>query len=140
MCEPQRDFKVYLSGNQEVPPLETEAKAKLQLHFTKDLSTIEFEIEIKHVQDVVSVHLHIDPPGEVGEIAVELYSKILDINVKNNPLAPRCIKGRVTNADLLLQLVTVVQLYQYIREGKLYCDVHTVTNPLGLLRGQIFTA
>jgi hypothetical protein len=130
---PQRTFFVHLNGAQEVPPVDTPVKAEAIFHFSKGFSRVKYELRLERlceidIADITAAHLHRALAGANGPVVVDLYP--------NGPA--EVVKGTIRAADLVGGLVTIAQLYQLIRDGEIYVNVHSTDHPDGLIRGQVF--
>ncbi|KAL7545045.1 hypothetical protein ACHAWF_008411 [Thalassiosira exigua] len=110
---------------------------KFDVGFTK----MDYEIDVFYGSQVTLLHFHCAPSGVNGPVAVEFWTNEgMDIN----GLAKR---GSITNEDVKpiscavsgLVVNNLASLYQAMRVGEIYLNVHTVANPAGEVRGQIFT-
>jgi len=128
MSEPTLKFKVHLSGAQEVPPVASENESKLTLEFSHDFSHVDYCLSIDDPSDVTAAHLHQAAAGNNGPVVAPL-----SVNQSDDKVC-----DTLRNEDLTNGLVTIAQLYQLIKDGLLYANVHTNSNPDGELRGQIF--
>lgn len=128
---PQQLFIVYESGAQHVPLVQTRSKAKLVLRFNKSFSKCRYELRVKRAHDVTQAHLHLASAGEDGEIIAFL--------LKPEQPFHGYVSGKLTAHNLLGGVRTIAELYQLIRDGQVFTDVHSVQHETGLVRGQIFT-
>lgn len=131
-------FKAELSGDQEVIPVETDARgdAKFLVNWTE--TEIEFEFEVKNGEGIlgaVGAHIHCAPRGENGPIAVFLAGQAAPGGFQGKVE----MKGTFTGSQLAVTAcgTTIAELVSSMLGGNTYVNVHSVANPPGEVRGQI---
>ena len=137
-------FVVRPSANQEIPPTTSDAGGIFTLQFNRDLSKARYNLTLFNAEGVTQSHLHCGSAGHAGPIVVFLFGLVpagVDVNGS-------LISGEFTNADILAQdpplevcgvtINNLASLLAAIRADKIYVNVHTLANPPGELRGQIF--
>lgn len=112
-----------LSGEQEVPSLDTMASGSgYALVNTSDYA-VELTVVTQGVMDATMAHIHTGRIGKNGGVLVALEQSEDDANVWSTP------DGTALNAEIFAVLAS----------GGHYVNVHTPANPGGELRGQIIT-
>ena len=135
-----RNFRTHLSGENEVPPVETDARGQATFHLDKTGEELSYKLIVANIEDVTMTHIHLGGPDENGPVVVWLYPE-------DGP-PPALIEGRfdgvlaegtITDADLVGELdgASLDDLVAEIRDGNTYVNVHTVAHPAGEIRGQI---
>lgn len=115
----------------------------LKLKFNSSLSKLAYALYVfnatAHDNQITGAHLHVGGASSNGPVAVDLF---------NGP--PRnvnglLIKGLIDNRSIepltiedINAINSVASLYQAIREGALYANVHSQQFPDGVIRGQIY--
>ncbi|HSF00949.1 MAG TPA: CHRD domain-containing protein [Nitrososphaeraceae archaeon] len=128
-------FNVELSGNEEVPPVQTDATGSAEFtapHF----DNIGYSVNVSNIDKVTAAHIHSGKIGENGPIVVTLFkTETPSIEPINGNLA----SGNITNANLEGPMAgkTVIDLTKSMELGETYVNVHTEENPNGEIRGQI---
>jgi hypothetical protein len=128
-------FNVELSGNEEVPPVQTDATGSAEFtapHF----DNIGYSVNVSNIDKVTAAHIHIGKIGENGPIIVTLFkTETPSIEPINGNLA----NGNITNANLEGPMAgkTVIDLTKSMELGETYVNVHTEEKPNGEIRGQI---
>ncbi len=129
-------FTAVLSGGEEVPPIATSGRAIIslvldtqgQLHYKLAAET--------DITDVTAIHLHLGARGQNGPVVVPLGSP----GGQDFTAGQLIASGVITDATVL-ELTgfngTVAELAERIRQGRVYANLHTVSNPGGELRGQV---
>ena len=134
-----RTFGTHLSGDQEVPAVDTDAQGQAIFKVAKDGESISYKLIVANIDEVLMAHIHVAPAGTNGGIVVWLYP--------DGP-PPQLIPGRsdgvlaqgVITADDLVGALEGQGLEALIAEmeaGNTYVNVHTTTNGGGEVRGQI---
>ena len=137
----QLKFRLLLSNGQVIPPLGTvtnmTSKASIIFDWAMRFVTVSMQIR-NNFSGVTDIHLHL---GEAGA-----GDGVSDIVVTVKELDPPFIDRTFT----VLEVVTnervetvdsvnnIASLYQAVRDGRIYVDVHTEDFPDGEIRGQIF--
>lgn len=131
----ESDFKAELSGDAEVPPVETDTsgEAKFNVHD----GMIDFELEIEDADDIfgaAGAHIHCAPAGQNGPVVVFLAGEVpggFDGTIE--------VKATVTDANIVDQTcgATIAELVDSMRDGNTYVNVHSIDHPGGEVRGQI---
>lgn len=134
----QKNFVAHLSGEEEVPPVETQATGQATFKLLKN-GTVRFRLIVANIEDVNQVHIHLGAPGENGPIVVWLYPEGPPPELIPGRFNGVLATGIITDADLVgpLEGMTVADLIDEMRSGNTYVNVHTEANPDGEIRGQI---
>ena len=133
------NFRAHLSGDQEVPAVETKATGQAIFKLSKDGTQLYYKVLVANIENVLMAHIHIAPSGENGPVAVWLYP--------SGP-PPMLIPGRtdgiltqgiITEDDLVGELAgtDLENLIELMVSGKTYVNVHTSLFRGGEIRGQI---
>ncbi len=128
-----RNFRTHLSGDEEVPPVETDAQgqAKFKLNGTGD--ELHFKLIVANIDDVVASHIHCAPAGENGPVGVTLFS--------GGPTSDpgTLAEGTITEPDdgNGCRWSDLDDVLAAMRSGEAYVNVHTLAHPPGEIRGQI---
>lgn len=127
------EFAANLTGQQEVPPLNTQASG--QAIFVVDMpknETIDYYLNATGIQGATQGHIHSGAQGENGPIVVTLFQfESPQNNVTQN--------GNFTSSELEgpMQGKTISDLMAAMKNGSTYANFHTEQNPNGEVRGQI---
>ena len=129
-------FKAILSGDQEVPPVDTQSTGRVKITVSDDLSSATFSLTVNDGTRVQQSHIHCAPAGVNGPVVVwlaGLRAEGWDIDgewvsnatfTDSNVIDPTC---GTTVADLVANM----------QAGNAYANVHTIAHPGGEIRGQI---
>lgn len=130
----ENNFVAPLSGNEEVPSVDTNARGVATFHLSPDGQELSYRLIVANIDDVVAAHIHLAPAGENGPVVAFLFSGPT-IERANGVIA----EGTITDADLIGPLAgqNIADFASSIEAGNTYVNVHTVENPGGEIRGQI---
>lgn len=135
-----RNFRAHLSGDNEVPPVETNAQGQATFKLDRAGDELGYKLIVANIEDVFMAHIHTAPAGENGPVVAWLYPE-------DGP-PPEAIDGRfdgvlaestLTAEDLVGPLAgeSLDDLIELFRAGEAYVNVHTEGHPAGEVRGQI---
>jgi len=131
----RQKFTASLSGNNEVPPVNTNAGGEAKFTVINDNTTIKYRINITGLTDANGAHIHTGKEGKNGAVIVDLMK-----NSKKNDIATGIvIRGNITDSSLTgpIKGKTVADLISAMSNGDTYTNVHTPKHPKGEIRGQI---
>jgi hypothetical protein len=111
------DVKIKLSGDQEVPAVQTQASGSGTITVKEDKS-VSGSVKTKGVNGLAA-HIHEAPPGKSGPVAIPLEKKS-----DNEFVVPE--GSKLTDAQ-----------YQAFKAGNLYVNVHSAAHKDGEIRGQL---
>jgi hypothetical protein len=153
------EFKAGLSGNEVVPPVETDGTGTTNIEITPN--SLSYQINVLNTGQVTTVRIHSGAIGTNGDVLVTLYqsqgnngklfnkfpnlpdlsSRLSDISLSQKS-SSFSASGNVQGSDLTGKLAgkTIDDLLSEIQSGNTYVLVHTQDHPKGELRGQITTA
>ena len=128
----EQKFISALTGDQEVPP--TGSAAKGRAWFIPNNDSVWNKIDVKGLDTVMEVHMHMGKSGQNGDPIVMLFH-----SGPTGPLNGTLIQGSFTAADLYgpMSGKTISYLLDKMNKEEAYVNVHTGSFPNGELRGQI---
>ncbi|MBP6785952.1 MAG: ScyD/ScyE family protein [Candidatus Promineofilum sp.] len=111
-----------LDGDQEVPPVTTDATGQGRFTFDRSTGTLHYYVAVADIDNVTASHIHQAPVGVNGPVIFPLYlgGGMFD---PDHPIGG----GLALRAENLVDLLT----------GYYYVNVHTTDHPSGEIRGQI---
>jgi CHRD domain len=131
----KRIYDAILSGQNEVPPVQSNATGKAE--FTEIFNdTITYRINLTGIFAATGAHIHAGQEGENGEVVVELMTD----STKNNDVSyGMTIRGNLSDSSLKgpMQGKTLEDLVAAINSGETYVNIHTAEHPDGEIRGQL---
>ncbi|HYF99672.1 MAG TPA: CHRD domain-containing protein [Candidatus Saccharimonadales bacterium] len=127
------EFAANLTGQEEVPPVDTQATGQaILVPISPSNQTIQYFVNVTGVQGATQGHIHSGAQGENGPIVVTLFKF-------DSPQNTVFEKGNITASNLEgpLQGKTIPDLITAMKNGSTYVNVHTEQNPNGEARGQL---
>jgi hypothetical protein len=128
-------FNAKLSGQQEVPPVQTTASGMAWFKPMQD--KVWFKLNVTDMQGVTQAHIHTGKQGENGPVVVTLYKSA----------TPQPINGKLAYGNITTTLLEgpmkgkqISDLATAMSNGSTYVNVHTEKYPNGEIRGQIMMA
>lgn len=115
-------FNVPLGGEQEVPPVTTDASGTASIHYDTMLNKLFYNVQVSDIMNVIGAHIHQGPVGVNGPVVFSLIDSGETLAV-NDPVGG----GEFLSAENVVDLLT----------GYHYINVHTDSYPNGEIRGQI---
>lgn len=130
-----RNFRTHLSGDDVVPPVDTNAQGQATFQLNKAGDAMDFKLNVANIENVIGAHVHKAPAGENGPIIVFLFGDpFTDPVTVNGTLA----EGTITNSDVIGPIAGDFDaLVTAMEDEEAYVQVHTVENRPGKIRGQI---
>ena len=134
-AKPFRTMVTHLTGAQEVPPHETDARGTAVFHLNRGGTSISYHLVAMNIEDVVAGHIHTGTVGINGPVVVTLVTPQNCRTVENGIVCKGTFDASALSGPLaghpLSDLLTIM------REGRAYVNVHTTAFPAGLIRGQL---
>lgn len=135
-------FIAKLRGENEVPPVQTNAFGVAEFKTNWDKTELFFFLEVKNIENFVQAHIHFGGPDENGPVLAFLFGADLDTLAEQNGISTRrgVVKGVIRNKDIVdnkVGVCDVEDLLEQMRKGNTYVNVHTEQNLAGEIRGQI---
>jgi len=129
-------FTAELSGQEEVPPTESNATGTAEILFNNDSSQASYFVNTTGFEKITGAHIHNGSQGVNGDIVVGL-SKEKSSKNEDNPTI--WFSGDIKNDDLQgpLEGKEISDLANLINNGSAYVNIHTEDNPDGAIRGQL---
>jgi hypothetical protein len=120
-------------GDQEVPPVVTEASGEMALVLNEERTELAFELNVMNLDpvEIAAAHLHLGAAGVNGPVIFVLS----DVSFES-PLS-----GVLTEVDLAAQPSLGVETFddavEMMLQGMVYVNVHSTAFPDGEIRGQV---
>ena len=131
------NFRVVLSGDNEVPPVTTDTTGVALVHVNQQLSEITLKLDVRNADNALGAagaHFHCAPAGVNGPVVAFVagsfspgYDGDFQLNAKLND-------GNVTNPACG---ATIADLVESMLDGSVYLNVHSSAWPGGVIRGQV---
>jgi CHRD domain len=143
-----KEFSARLTGDKEVPPVNTDATGRIKLTANRQQDALGYQLSVSNLNGVVTAaHIHRGSAGTNGPIVANLNiqgtfagaSASASAGGDGSATTSTSTGGTITSADLKGPLVGkhVSDLLQLIKDGKAYANVHTRQHPNGEIRGQL---
>jgi hypothetical protein len=129
-------FKATLTGDQEVPAVDTVTTGKVKIRINDTSTAGELTLTVNDGVRAQQAHIHCGQPGENGPVIVflaGLHNPGWDVDgewVSNATFTDDNMVDRESSCG-----ATLGELIQAMREGRTYANVHTVAHPGGEVRG-----
>lgn len=135
----QRNFRTHLTGDEEVPAVQTQAQGQAIFKLSADGESLDYKLIVANIEDVLMAHIHLAPTGENGGVVAWLYPDGPPPQLIEGRTQGVLAEGTITADDLVGGLAgeDLDDLLTEMRAGNTYVNVHTTTNPGGEIRGQI---
>jgi len=144
------NFTAVLSGGDEVPPRDTQARGLATFKWNKDSTELSYTLVAANIDNVVAAHIHCGAAGVNAPVGVTLYSSggVLGSGRFDGVLAQATKTAPDPAAAAACGWVTMADVFNAMNSGNTYVNVHTndgvaPTNtgpgdfPGGEIRGQI---
>ena len=130
-------FGAIMTGNEEVPPVESESSALISLVLNPD-GTLSFQLwATGPIEGARQAHIHLGGHGQNGPVVLFLYGPTEGENFQDGDLISTATVG---DADVIARTgfdPTIASLVDRMRQGRTYANLHTLAHPGGEVRGQI---
>ena len=125
-----------LTGDQEVPPVDTDTTGRFKILVNKGATAGEYTLSVDSGVRVTQAHFHCGPAGVNGPVIVFLAGfrpEGWDVNGK------WVSDATITDANVVDPScgTTLAQIFEQARNGNVYVNVHSVAHPTGVARGQL---
>jgi hypothetical protein len=120
-----------LTGNDEVPPVQTNATGVAGLNQVgREYRT--YSVNATDIQGATAGHIHLGAKGENGPVVLTLFKfdKPMNQVSENGTITADKFEGPMAGKQMSDLATAGVQ-------GKLYVNIHTEKNPNGEIRGQV---
>ena len=139
-------FRAVLSGGDEVPPRDTQARGVATFKLSADGTELQYRIVVANIENVFAAHIHCGAPGVNAPVGVTLFSMPRSGPVNGVLTTGSVIAPDSPNGCNWADLDTVITA---LESGNTYVTVHTNDGvappdtgpgdfPGGEIRGQIF--
>jgi hypothetical protein len=135
-------FIARLRGENEVPPVMTDAFGTAKFITNKQETKIKFHLEVNDIENFVQAHIHFGARGENGPVLVFLFGANLMTLEEQHGISTRqgIVTGIITDEDIVdndVGVKSIRDLLKLMRKKLSYVNAHTEQNPDGEIRGQI---
>jgi predicted lactoylglutathione lyase len=142
-------YSASLSGNTEVPSVNTQASGKATFELSAQAAALGgaaaaassdnqmfYEINLQNIDEITAAHIHMGGSDENGPVIVTLFDTDIPTSEINGELVSATITAQNLEGPLEgKQISDLVDLFD--TGAAAYVNVHTQTNPGGEIRGTI---
>jgi len=142
-----KHFSAVLTGDNEVPSVNTDATGKIKLFANPQQNMLDYQLSISDLNGVVTgAHIHKGSIGTNGPVVATLKTgntfagaSASTSGTDGGDSTSTSVSGTITSADLKGPLAgkQITDLIRLIEDGKVYVNVHTHQNSNGEIRGQL---
>ena len=131
-----RDFRADLSGDEEVPPVDTATTGKLRVRFADDFSSATIRFDLDDAERITQAHFHCGEEGVNGPVIIFLagfHDRGWDIDgrwLDNVTITDQNIVNTSCGS-------TLREVAEAMKDGRIYVNAHSVAHPSGEVRGQV---
>jgi hypothetical protein len=128
------EYSTVLSGDQEVPPVNTQATGIADFSPSNDGDSIDYTITATDIEEVTAGHIHFGIESQNGPVVATLF----EFDSPQNEVSE---SGTINSDDLSgpLEGMQISDLVDAFNDGNTYANIHTQQNPNGEIRGQIIS-
>jgi hypothetical protein len=130
-----RTFKAELSGNEEVPPIKTDAAGTATFQTSEGGNTMTYTLTLSHIKGITGALLCKGKRGENGAIVTDLFKERAKVDVSGTFFAEGKIEAYLLFGPL--QGGSVPSLIHLMETGEVYINILTKKHPGGEIRGQV---
>jgi hypothetical protein len=132
------DFDARLTGESEVPPVQTNASGFADLDVEMEdgqQRVVDYHLYVSNIERVTQAQIHQGNSSENGPIIVPLFNA----STPTGPVTGQLAEGHVTPANFTgpLQGKQLDDLIALMQNGTAYVNVHTEQNPQGEISGTV---
>ena len=137
-----------LTGNQQIPPVKTDALGFVGLKFQDDLSRFVFTVNAENIGNVTGIYIYKGKENQNGTVVLDLMKAERDlkmdkriINVTSEgKMTGTLTTGGITKKELQGELKdkSVSDFYNLMTNGSIYISILTKDFPKGEIRGNSF--
>lgn len=130
-----KTLKADLSGNDEVPSVQTKAEGEAKFTLSDDGKKLSYTLVLRDIENPSAAHIHLGEAGKNGAVLATLFSG----PKKEGKFRGNIAQASLTDKDLTGELKgkSIGALVELIKSGRAYVNVHTDAYPGGEIRGQI---
>src|SRR5713101_545701 len=132
-------FDIHLTGDQQVPAVNTDAFGFAKVRLSEDNSTLSFEVVVCNIANVIASHIHVGAAGTNGPVVLPFFGSSTPFNSTRG--CDTLAEGTRTSANLVARpdagINTWTDFINALVAGNTYVNVHTTAHTGGEIRGQL---
>jgi len=132
-------FHIRLTGDQQVPAVNTTAFGFAEVQFGEDNNTLSFEVVVCNIANVIASHIHVGAAGTNGPVVLPFFGSSTPFNSTRG--CDTLAEGTRKSANLVARpeagINTWTDFINALIAGNSYVNVHTTAHTGGEIRGQL---
>ncbi len=132
-------FHIRLTGDQQVPAVNTTAFGFAEVQLSEDNNTLSFEVVVCNIANVIASHIHVGAAGTNGLVVLPFFGSSTPFNSTRG--CDTLAEGTRTSANLVARpeigINTWTDFINALIAGNSYVNVHTTAHTGGEIRGQL---
>ena len=132
-------FHIRLTGDQQVPAVNTMAFGFAEVQLSEDNTTLSFEVVVCNIVNVIASHIHVGAAGTNGPVVLPFFGSSTPFNSTRG--CDTLAEGTRTSDNLVARpdagINTWTDFINALIAGNTYVNVHTTAHTGGEIRGQL---
>jgi len=132
-------FHIRLTGDQQVPAVNTTAFGFAEVQLSEDNNTLSFEVVVCSIANVIASHIHVGAANANGPVVLPFFGSATPFNSTKG--CDTLAEGTRTSANLVARpeagISTWTDFISALVAGNAYVNVHTTAHTGGEIRGQL---
>jgi len=132
-------FHIGLTGDYQVPAVNTTACGFAEVQLSEDNSTLSFEVVVCNIANVIASHIHVGAAGTNGQVVLPFFGSLTPFNSTRG--CDTLAEGTRTSGNLVARpdagINTWTDFINALIAGNTYVNVHTTAHTGGEIRGQL---
>ena len=132
-------FHIRLTGDQQVPAVNTIAFGFAEVQLSEDNTTLSFEVVVCNIVNVIASHIHVGAAGTNGPVVLPFFGSPTPFNSTRG--CDTLAEGTRTPDKLVARpdagINTWTDFINALIAGNTYVNVHTTAHTGGEIRGQL---
>ena len=132
-------FHIRLTGDQQVPAVNTTAFGFAEVQLSEDNNNLSFEVVVCNIANVIASHIHVGAAGSNGPVVLPFFGSSTPFNSTRG--CDTLAEGTRTSSNLVARpdagISTWTDFINALVAGNTYVNVHTTAHTGGEIRGQL---
>ena len=132
-------FHIRLTGDQQVPAVNTTAFGFAEVQLSEDNNTLSFEVVVCNIANVIASHIHVGAAATNGPVVLPFFGSSTPFNSTRG--CDILAEGTRTPGNLVVRpeagINTWTDFINALIAGNSYVNVHTTAHTGGEIRGQL---
>ncbi|MDQ5869868.1 MAG: CHRD domain-containing protein [Thermoproteota archaeon] len=138
-----------LTGDQQIPPVTTDARGYVGLKFQDDLTRVAYIVNAENIGNVTGIYIYQSDKNQTGTVVLDLLKGTKKVKKHVEQVLNTTPEGKITGTlsiggamrdDLQGELKgkPLSDLYNLMVKGSIYVSINTIDFPHGEVRGDSF--